>query len=238
MLWLGGTRRATAQTRIAYADDLLLWADSAWRELGRERFALDLHLGELTMWLTRQEDAGAAESSIARRLSALSSLYRYAAGWGFPVVSPIPDDDHRPKVRRGRKATLARVLQAEAITAILAAAADVRDALAVGLLFTGALRVSELCSADDADRQDEGRRTWLVITRKGGAQVRVPLETDFAELLDLYVTIRPPWTGTGSPALIVDAAGHRVDRHDITRMLRRQSITGRLGDHSGLQTFG
>ncbi|MFI5736098.1 tyrosine-type recombinase/integrase [Kribbella sp. NPDC051587] len=221
VLWLGGTRRASKQTRIAYADDLLLWADWARRELGRERFALDLHRAEITMWLTRQQDAGTSESSIARRLSSLSSLYKYANGWGLQVISPISDDDHRPKVKRGRKATSARVLTADDVSALLAAATDVRDALVVGLLFTGALRVSELCAADDSDRQDEGRRTWLVITRKGGAQERVPLETTVAELLDLYVAIRPAWAGTGRPALITDAAGQRLDRHDVTRMLRR-----------------
>jgi integrase/recombinase XerC len=221
VLWLGGTRRASPQTRIAYADDLLLWADWARRALGRDRFALDLHRAEITMWLTQQQDAGAAESSIARRLSTLSSLYRYAASWGLPVVSPISDDDHRPKFHRGRRATSARVLEADDVRAIVAAATDVRDALVVGFLFTGALRVSELCAANDADRQDEGRRTWLVITRKGGVPVRVPLETTVAELLDLYVAARPRWTGPGHAPLIVDAAGQRLDRHDVTRMLRR-----------------
>ncbi|TDC21362.1 tyrosine-type recombinase/integrase [Kribbella albertanoniae] len=221
VLWLGGSRRASPQTRIAYADDLLLWAEWARRELGRDRFALDLHRAEVTMWLSQQQDAGATESSIARRLSTLSSLYRYAASWGLQVVSPISDDDHRPKFHRGRRATSARVLEADDISAILAAATDVRDALVVGLLFTGALRVSELCAADDSHRQDEGRRTWLVITRKGGATVRVPLETTVAELLDLYVAIRPPWTGPGPAPLVADAAGNRLDRHDVTRLLRR-----------------
>ncbi len=225
VLWLGGTRRASPQTRIAYSDDLLLWAEWARRELGRDRFALDLHRAEVTMWLSQQQDAGATESSIARRLSTLSSLYRYAASWGLQVVSPISDDDHRPKFHRGRRATSARVLQADDISAILAAATDVRDALVVGLLFTGALRVSELCAADDSHRQDEGRRTWLVITRKGGATVRVPLETTVAELLDLYVAIRPPWTGPGPAPLVADAAGNRLDRHDVTRLLRRLAKT-------------
>ncbi|HWD83858.1 MAG TPA: site-specific integrase, partial [Kribbella sp.] len=122
VLWLGGTRRASRDTRIGYADDLLLWADWARRELGRERFGLDLHRGEVTMWLTCQQDAGAAASSVSRRLSTLSSLYRYAAGWGLPVVSPISDDDHRPKFHRGRRATSARVLEADQVEALLAAA--------------------------------------------------------------------------------------------------------------------
>jgi integrase/recombinase XerD len=221
VLWLGGTRRASRDTRIGYADDLLLWADWARRELGRERFGLDLQRGEVTMWLTCQQEAGAASSSISRRLSTLSSLYRYAAGWGLPVVSPISDDDHRPKFHRGRRATSARVLDADQVGALLAAAGDVRDALIVGLLYTGALRVSELCGANDADRQDEGRRTWLVVTRKGGKTIRVPLETTVSELLDLYRPTRPAWTGAGPGPLIADATGDRLDRHDVARLLRR-----------------
>lgn len=221
VLWLGGTRRASRDTRIGYADDLLLWADWARRELGRERFALDLRRGDITMWLTYQQDAGAAASSVSRRLSALSSLYRYAAGWGLPVVSPISDDDHRPKFHRGRRATSARVLDADQVGDLLAAATDVRDALVVGLLYTAALRVSELCGADDTDRQDEGRRTWLVVTRKGGKAVRVPLETTVAELLDAYRATRPAWTGEGPAPLLADATGNRLDRHDVTRLLRR-----------------
>lgn len=221
VLWLGGSRRASHDTRIGYADDLLLWADWARRELGRERFGLDLHRGEVTMWLTCQQDAGAAAPSISRRLSTLSSLYRYAAGWGLPAVCPISDDDHRPKFHRGRRATSARVLDADQVEALIAAAGDVRDALIVGLLYTGALRVSELCGADDTDRHDEGRRTWLVVTRKGGKSVRVPLETTVAELLDLYRAMRPAWTGTGPAPLVADANGGRLDRHDVTRLLRR-----------------
>jgi integrase/recombinase XerD len=225
VLWLGGTRRGSRDTRIAYADDLLLWADWAHRELGPERcrngFRLDLHRGELTMWLTGQQDAGAADSSISRRLSTLSSLYRYAAGWGLPVVSPISIDDHRPRVERGRRATSARVLDVDQVQAMLAAAQDVRDALVVGLLFTDALRVSGLCSADDTDRVDQGRRTWLKVTLKGGDTKLVPIDTAVAELLDLYLETRPAWTGPGPAPLIVDAAGNRLDRHDVTRMLRR-----------------
>lgn len=97
------------------------------------------------MWVTQQQDHGVAAGSITRRLS---SLCRYAAGWGLPVVSPISDDDHRPKFQRGRRASSARVLPAADIELMLAAAVDVRDALVVGVLFADALRVSELCAAN------------------------------------------------------------------------------------------
>ncbi|MEV0291131.1 site-specific integrase [Kribbella sp. NPDC050820] len=81
--------------------------------------------------------------------------------------------------------------------------------------------MSGLCAANDTDRHDEGRRTWLAITLKGGKTKLVPLETTVAKLLDPYLEARPPWTGTEPSPLIVDAAGKRLDRHDVTRMLRR-----------------
>jgi integrase/recombinase XerD len=42
-----------------------------------------------------------------------------------------------------------------------------------------------------------------------------------AELLDLYLASQSAWIGPGPAPLIVDAAGNRLDRHDVTRMLRR-----------------
>ena len=56
---------------------------------------------------------------------------------------------------------------------------------------------------------------------KGGKTKLVPLDTTVAELLDLYIATRPAWAGPGPTPLIVDADGKRLDRHDVTRMLRR-----------------
>lgn len=222
VLWLGGTRRSSDATRQAYADDILAWAAWARQELGRDKFRLDLHRGEVTMWVTRMTDAGAASSSMARRLSALSSLYRYAQGWGLPVQSPISDDDHRPKYDRGRKPTSARVLDAIEVAALLAASQDERDALVVGILFTDAVRVSALCSANREDVHDDGPAgCWLRVKVKGGKEDRVALDLVVCQMLERYDAVRPPWTGDGPEPLIVDAAGRRLDRHDVTRMLRR-----------------
>lgn len=222
VLWLGGTRRASPATRQAYADDILAWADWARRELDLAPFALNLMRHDVTMWVTQQQDAGAANSSIARRLSSLSSLYRYAAGWGLPVRSPISEDDHRPKYERGRKATSARVLDALEVAGMLAASKDTRDALVLGILFTDAVRVSELCSANRDDVDDDGTAgCWLRVTRKGGKQVRVALDLVVCQLLAAYNDERPSYLGDGPEPLVVDEAGLRLDRHDVTRMLRR-----------------
>src|SRR5690606_8770850 len=159
-------------------------------------------------------------ATIARRLSALSSLYRYAASHGLPLVCPITED-HRPRVERGRHDRSAAVLGLEEVRALVASAADARDALVVALLATTGLRVSELCGASDSDVVAEQGRTWLWVTRKGGRRQRVPVDPAAAELLDRYRAERPPAVeGEGEP-LIRDATGRRIDRHDVTRLLRR-----------------
>lgn len=222
VLWLAGNRRASTATRRNYADDLLLWA--AWLRENRGADQLDLTQltrADVTLWLATQQAAGRAPSTVARRLTALSSLYRYAAGYGLPVISPVNDDDHRPRIHRGRSATSARVLTADEVAAMLGQATSVRDALVVGLLFTDALRVSEITAADLADVTAEGRRLWLTVTRKGGKRERVPLDPAVAELLDAYQAVRSPWTSDQPAPLLLDPDGGRIDRHDVARMLRR-----------------
>jgi hypothetical protein len=78
--WLTGLR--SARTRRAYAGDAAAWL--AVRDtdvLAAARVHVDL-------WAATQLDAGAAASSVRRRLSALSSFYRYCAAHEFARPSP------------------------------------------------------------------------------------------------------------------------------------------------------
>ena len=137
----------------------------------------------------------------------------------LPVVCPITED-HRPRVQRGRHDRSARVLTRDELRALTAACHEPRDALVVALLLTDGLRVSELCAASEDDIVAERGRTWLRITRKGGTTTRVPLDPAVVALLDTYRTARPDSSDDTAP-LIRDEHGRRIDRHDITRMLRR-----------------
>jgi integrase/recombinase XerD len=71
--WLTGLR--SARTRRAYAGDMLAWL--AWLT-ARETGVLAAGRVHVDLWATTQLDAGASASSV-RRLSALSSFYRYCA---------------------------------------------------------------------------------------------------------------------------------------------------------------
>jgi len=72
--WLTGLR--SARTRRAYAGDVMAWL--GWLA-GRETGALAAGRVHLDLCAATQLDAGVAESSVRRRLSALSSFYRYCA---------------------------------------------------------------------------------------------------------------------------------------------------------------
>lgn len=221
VLWIGGTRRPSIDTRRAYVDDIIMWARWCITNVARP-FALDLRRAEVTMWVTQQTAAGAKPSSIARRLSTLSSLYKYAQGWGLDVVSPISDDDHRPKLERGRTADSARVLDATEIAAMIAAAQDDRDVIVMGILFTATIRVSELCKADRDSAEDEGSNgCWLRITRKGGKTTRVPLDLIVCRVLDRYNAHRPEWLADEPEPLLLNHIGKRLTRTDVRRIVRR-----------------
>ena len=114
--WLAGFR--SARTRRAYGADLAafaLWcAPRGLDVLGARRVQVDLHTTGLL-------DAGAASSSVARRLSALSSFYRFAAAHDLRVDNPVVgvrrpavDPDHTRTV--GLTRDQARALVAAAST--------------------------------------------------------------------------------------------------------------------------
>src|SRR5690554_1134365 len=215
VLWLSSARRASARTRAGYARDIAAWSTWYQRTRGGRLDLAALSRADVSLWVAEQRAAGAADTSVARRLSALSSLYRYAGSHGIAVSSPITED-HRPRVTRGRTDRSAPVLS--------------DDQMRARYLHTTALRVSELTAADDADLVSEGRRCWLWVTRKGGRRERVAVAPEVADLIDAYRADRPA-SGDGESPLIRDQHGARIDRHDVTRMLRRIARAAGIRDH-------
>lgn len=219
--WLTTGKRRSRATRRAYADDIRHWAGYA-AELGMPVLCLTaLTPGHVTVWRTAQESRGVSDRTVARRLSALSSLCEYAARHGLPVANPVDREDHRPVIDRHDRAAATPVLEISEIQAMIGAADDARDALVVSLLYTVAGRVSEVCAADAGDFRD-GRTAELHVTRKGGKRRALALPAPVAELLAAHVGTR-----TTGP-LLRAADGARLDRHDVDRMLTR------LGHRAGL----
>ena len=81
--WLTGLR--SARTRRAYAGDVAAWL--GWLA-DRDTGALVAGRVHVDLWAATQLDDGAAASSVRRRMSALSSLYRYCAA--HDLIGRVP----------------------------------------------------------------------------------------------------------------------------------------------------
>ncbi len=216
LAWLSSGKRRSVATRRAYADDIRFWAAFA-AGLGKAPFRLGcLGYADITAWRLLQEARGARDRSMARRLSALSSLHEHAArrGWAG-LVNPVDPQDHRPRIDRHDTSSATPVLEVSELQALVQAAGSAFEALIVLLLYTLAGRVSEMCALDVGSRVARPGRVSLNLTRKGGKERVLPLSAPVAGLLELHVGER------AAGPLLADELGRRVDRFAVDRILTR-----------------
>ena len=152
-------------------------------------------------------------------------MCRYRHNYNYAVEEELLDHSPAAHVRRPRLdyESHATALDRNELGALLVAAglgASAEHAL-ISLLALNGLRVSEATAADiEHLGLERGHRT-LVITRKGGKVVTIPLAPRTARAIDLAVGER-----TDGP-LFLTADGRRLDRHGAARIVRR--ITRRAG---------
>ena len=206
--WLTGLR--SARTRRAYAGDVAAWL--GWLA-GRETEVLAAGRVHVDLWAATWLDAGAAASSVRRRLSALSSFYRYCAAHDLTgriptegVARPVVDPDYTATVGLARDQARALVAAADADTGAQA----LRTAAVVRLLLHNALRVDEACAADVADLGEDSGHRVLRVVRKGGRKAKIPLTPATVVALEAYLADRAQRAGAGELAAAErSAAGHR-----------------------------
>ncbi|GAA2691589.1 tyrosine-type recombinase/integrase [Actinoplanes palleronii] len=221
--WLA--RQRSAHTRTAYRRDLWQWAD--WCAAVRLH-PLTARAADLDAWIIEQRATGArgrpaAESTIARRLSAVASWYDYlidntaADPEPLAVYNPArtaarpridPDDSSTVGLDRAEADRLLQTAQHESVTS---------QALIALLLLTGA-RVGSAIDARVEDLgTDRGHRV-LDVTVKGGRRRRLPLPPPLAYALDRMLAER------GSPPagpLFLTPSGIGIYELYVYRLIRR-----------------
>jgi integrase/recombinase XerD len=152
-------------------------------------------------------------ATVARRLSTLSSFYRYAEGEDAITRNPVTHV-RRPTVGTD---TVSTGLDADEMTALIHAAEgdSLRSHALVMLLGMNGLRISEVLGADVDDLTTERGHRVLMVTRKGGKKATIPMAPRTSEAVDAYVGDRV----TGP--LFVTATGKRWERSEVWRTLRR-----------------
>jgi len=195
-------RHLAGNTQAAYRTDLIHLATFAHRS---NRSLEDIDHALLRRFLAQQHALGYARASIARRVGAIHTFYRWAVADGLI--------DHDPSLLLGRPKVANRlptVLRANEAAALVERAGDeepedpieraicLRDRAILELLYGSGLRVSEVTALRPEDLDLDGAR--VLVRGKGSKERRVPV-SDFA------VTAVRDWLRHGRPALVAAAAG-------------------------------
>jgi integrase/recombinase XerC len=224
-------RARSPHTVRAYAGDVALLLEHASRLGVTEPSQLDLAV--LRSWLARLRSTGAARTTMARRGSAARVFTAWAFRRGLMPADPgallATPKGHRP---------LPDVLQPDEAGRLVdgidgGTPEDLRDRLALELLYATGIRVSELCGLD-VDDVDRGRHVVRVLG-KGSKERSVPYGAPAEAALEAWLTRgRPSWATDGSgPALLLGARGRRVDPRTIRSVVHR-----RLADVPGAPDLG
>lgn len=254
-------------TRKAYFRDLADFLAWCQREGLDPRVARATDLGRYRAALS-QPASGSVPSpaSVHRRLSALSSWYRYLVANSDGQVSTNPVSGvRRPRADRDASATVG--LSAEEVRALLAAAdaralaaadlpdvrrlAALRDRALVRMLADLGLRVGEALALDlPALAHNRGQRTVRYLG-KGGKRRERPLSSQVAAALGDYLAARAAVAGVAVERLtgpLFATAGRggrpgRLDEPAAFRLIRRLATAAglpaaqRLSPHSLRHAF-
>ncbi|WP_309049335.1 site-specific integrase [Streptomyces sp.] len=220
MSWLASSTIPSINSKRNYADDLRFWHQFA-QELGHDRFSIGcIARGDITTWRLSEEKRNRADRSIARRLSALSSLMTFAAEESQTYIPNPVTRRHRRRIDRHDETTATPMIEVEDLNALLEWAECLRDFLVISIVYTFAGRVSEWCKADVEDLHS-GRTPMIDLTRKGGQGRQWQLPPDLPDLRDLHELLLRLVDGRTEGPLLLDSEGRRLDRHDVDRILTR-----------------
>ncbi|MCX7819165.1 MAG: site-specific tyrosine recombinase XerD [Kiritimatiellae bacterium] len=232
-------RGLSPHTLAAYRTDLREFE----RFLAARRVASPAEIGraEIVAFLMEGRDAGLRSPTIARRLAAIRSWFRYLHGEGL-LAADVAETMDAPKLWRALPDALTQ-READRLLAApdLDRAHGVRDRALLELMYATGLRVSEVAGLTlDRVRLEE---RVLRCLGKGGRERLVPFgETARAWLLRYLEEERPRLAGRrASSALFLSARGGALNRRTIWAIVRRSAaragLAKRVHPHTLRHTF-
>lgn len=231
-------RRASPNTLRAYATDLARYLEWAQRT-GMDPITLTHR--QMRLYLAELDRAGYARRTVARRLSAVRSLFAYL------VAEDITPSDPSsvlatPKV----PSRLPRIVPTNELPSLLDApdpetASGLRDRAILEILYATGARVSEVSGLrlEDLDLA-QGQ---ITVMGKGSKERLVPLHRVAVSRLADYLTNGRPRLGTGATtnSVFLSTRGRPLSADAIRRIFKRwlsaAGIASSLSPHSMRHTF-
>ena len=241
---LQAERDLSAHTLRGYRADLDQFAK--WAERGRIETLASVDHKTLRRYLAYLGQRNYARRSIARKMSAIRSLLRWAVQQGLIPVDPSLDvmapRRDRPLPKMLKAADAARLCELPPRDEPV----GLRDRLILELLYGSGLRVAELCALD-LDEVDL-RRQMLRVTGKGRKQRQLPMTAKAAEALSTYLWDARPWflgrarsaTEAATTGLILNLRGRRITPRAVYAVVARYAVADGLppvGPHSLRHSF-
>lgn len=224
-LWL--RRRRSGNTRRAYFRDLALWLTYC------DRHGVDpLHArsADVDDWI---DACGDAPRTANRRLSAVSSWYRYLAGNDAVTANPVALVERAGTAREESQTPSLTAAHAVAILDHATARADrlgseaaLRAAAILRILLTTGVRSGAVLHARFADLSVNAGHRVLAYRNKGGHTRQAVLVPYAADMLDRYLAARTARSGRPAGHLFVTAPhmNHPGDRpltsRDLGKLVR------------------
>lgn len=162
-----------------------------------------------------------SRTSIARKLSAIKTFFRYLVREGVLTSSPA-DGLSTPK----RESYLPKILSAEQVGALLDQSHTgprwqvVRDLAIFELIYSCGLRVSELTGLDIASIDFDNAQVRVI--GKGNKERMLPLGRQAGAALAFYLEERTP--RDGEKALFLNQRGGRLTARSIQRILKARLL--------------
>lgn len=221
------TGRISGDTRRAYRLDLASWLRWCAAAGVHPTEAWPEHVME---WLAALAEAGESGGTRGRRLSCVSSWYKWLIRHRAMTRNPaILDRAERPKAAP-RGAPALSDPQVEAMLDAAAADRNLRSAAIVFLLLTTGIRVGELIDANVGDLGMHRGVTVLHVMGKGRRQRPVEVEANTLDRINAYLASRtditrlpalPDQPGAATRPLIATRSGRRIGRKEVRELLRR-----------------
>jgi integrase/recombinase XerC len=205
-----------------------------------------IDLDDLRSWLIALDDAGAARSTVARKIAAVRSFFAY--GVSRLGLTNNPAARLRTPKKESRLPTVLKPQQAAELIAAadvadsdgeeaggssagtrpsegegegpLEAAKRLRDAAILEMLYATAVRVSELTALDRSDV--DHRSAMITVLGKGNKERRVPFGTPAQRALDAWLSVRHLFARSGSgDALFLGVRGGRIGARQVRELVHR-----------------
>lgn len=240
-------RNRSEYTVRSYIFDLNNFVAYMEKETGAEFSGSSVEQKQIRQWLAERSREGCSPRSLRRYVSSLSTYFQYLLRLGEITVNPckgirlpkIGQELPMPADEKELEAILGEPLDDDADPMLLFV--EMRDRLALEILYATGLRRSELLSLNDESISESMQR--LQVTGKRSKQRIVPLAPQLLKRIRIYRSLRnhlyPFVKDPGNP-LLIGNRGKRLNNSALSAIINKElaaTHTARKTPHTLRHTF-